>query len=288
MGIQALGNLALNTIKSTAADKQDVMRINMDILLIRMLTATLWGHVDNGSLQQFEQSLLHTLATHVTRNRRVICLSGYLVYLVDKDDATLGSLDIIVSHLQQTGQNALNILTDIAGLRKNSSVDNGERHVKHLCNGTGQQGLTCSCRTHHNDVRLLNLHAIVVLWLLQTLIVVVDSNGKIALSLVLSNDILVQMFLNLLGFGNALSLEILFDFLRFRTIAISRSNLIGLNSTIFADAAVHTSYQESHLVLRASTEITFLLCHSSLFTFHSSLAKRITSSSAPDQSYHTP
>ena len=90
---------------------------------------------------------------------------------------------------------------------------------------------------------------------------VVDGYRKIALGLVLSDDILVKMFLNLLGFRNALGLEVwLFGFGSTKTI--SHRHLISLGGTVFTYASIHTRYQESHFTLGASTEITFFLCHS--------------------------
>ena len=64
------------------------MCVYVDILLVGVLTASLWRHVDDGALQQLQQTLLHTLAAHVTSDAGVIRLAGYLVYLVDKSPQT--------------------------------------------------------------------------------------------------------------------------------------------------------------------------------------------------------
>ena len=144
MRIQALSNLTLYTIESTTTDKQDVMGVYMDIFLIRMFTSTLWRYVNDSALQQFEKPLLYTLSTDIARNRRIVALTGYLVYLVDKDNASLCGLDIIVGHLQQTGKNALNIFTDVTCLGKYRSVNNGKGYIEHLSDSTRQQGLSCT------------------------------------------------------------------------------------------------------------------------------------------------
>ena len=202
MGVHALGYLALDAVEGSAADEQDVVRVYVDILLVGMLAAALGRHVDNGSLQQFQQSLLHALAADVAGDRGVVGLAGYLVYLVDEDDASLGSLHVVVGHLQQSGQDALHVLADIAGLGEHGGIDDGEGHVQQLGDGAGQQRLARSRRAHHDDVRLLYLHAVVVVGLLQSLVVVIDRHGEVALGLVLPDDILVQIVLDVLGLGH--------------------------------------------------------------------------------------
>ena len=65
-----------------------------------MLAATFWRHVHIGALKEFQQALLHTFTAHVTCDGRVVGLASYLVDLVDKDNAPLRCLDIIVGHLE--------------------------------------------------------------------------------------------------------------------------------------------------------------------------------------------
>ena len=234
------------------------MCVDVDILLVRMLASTLWRHVDDGTLQQFEQTLLHTLTTHVARDAGVIRLTSYLVDLINEHDTALGSLHVIVGHLEQTRQDTLHIFAHIASLSKHRSVNDGERHIQHLGDGTCQQCLSGTRRTHHDDVRLLNLHPTLVSRLLQAFVVVIYGNGEIALGLVLSDHILIQVFLDVLGLGDAFHAPSCLYLLCVRTVAVSSSHLIGLHSTILTDAAVHTCNQEFHLALRPSTEITFL------------------------------
>ena len=152
MRIQALGYLTLNAIKGTTADKQDVTCIDGDILLVRMLTTALRWNVHVGTLQEFQQALLHALATDITRNRRIIRLTGNLVDLVNEHDTALGCLHIIVSHLQQSRKNTFHVLTYIASLSKHCRINNGERHIQQFGNGTCQQRLTRTRRAHHDDV----------------------------------------------------------------------------------------------------------------------------------------
>src|ERR1700719_2063767 len=60
-----------------------------------MLASAMRGYRGNGSFDDLEQRLLHTLAGHVTGDRRIFRLPADLVDFVDIDDATLGSFDIV-------------------------------------------------------------------------------------------------------------------------------------------------------------------------------------------------
>ena len=99
VGIQALRNLPLNTVEGTTADEQDVTRIDNDIVLIRVLSPTLWRHVHIGTFKQFQKSLLNALATDIAGNRGVVGFTGYLVNLVDEHDTTFCCLHVVVGHL---------------------------------------------------------------------------------------------------------------------------------------------------------------------------------------------
>ena len=90
MSVHALCYLTLYTIESSSANKQDVACVNTNILLVGMLASTLRRHIDDGSFEQFQQTLLHTFSTHVAGNGGIIRLTRYLVYLINKDNATLG------------------------------------------------------------------------------------------------------------------------------------------------------------------------------------------------------
>ena len=70
-----------------AADEQDVLRVDREELLVRVLAPALRRHRRDRALEDLEQRLLHALARHVTRDRRVVRLARDLVDLVDVDDA---------------------------------------------------------------------------------------------------------------------------------------------------------------------------------------------------------
>jgi hypothetical protein len=84
-----------------AADEQDVGRVDLQELLLRVLAAALGRHVRDGALDDLEQRLLHALARHVAGDAGVVALAADLVDLVDVDDAALRPLDVVVGVLQQ-------------------------------------------------------------------------------------------------------------------------------------------------------------------------------------------
>ena len=103
MRIQPLSDFLLNTVKSTAADKEDILGIYRNHLLVGVLTASLRRDIHHRTLKQFQQSLLYTFTTHIASNRRVIPFTGYLVNLIDKHDPLFRFGYIIICHLKQTG-----------------------------------------------------------------------------------------------------------------------------------------------------------------------------------------
>src|SRR5690606_13262277 len=84
----------LHAFEGATADEQDVGRVDLDVLLVRVLPAALGRHVGDRALHDLEQRLLNTLAGDVAGDRGVLCLARDLVDLVDVDDAALGPGDV--------------------------------------------------------------------------------------------------------------------------------------------------------------------------------------------------
>src|SRR5271156_4772368 len=73
-----------------AADKQDVGRVHLDVLLLGMLAATLRRDVGHGPFEHFQQGLLNTLARNVACDRYVVRGLTDLVDFIDVNNAALG------------------------------------------------------------------------------------------------------------------------------------------------------------------------------------------------------
>ena len=64
-------NGLIDTVKSTAADKEDVRRIDLQHFLMRMLASALRRNAGNGPFEDFQKGLLYTFTGYVAGNRRV-------------------------------------------------------------------------------------------------------------------------------------------------------------------------------------------------------------------------
>ena len=73
----------------TAADEENVCRVDGDVLRARTLPATAFRYVDGRTFEELQQRLLHTLPRHVARHSDRVCLARQLVDLVNVDDPYL-------------------------------------------------------------------------------------------------------------------------------------------------------------------------------------------------------
>ena len=198
LGIHALRDLALDTVESTSADKEDVFRIDLNHLLLGVLASSLRRHVDDRSLEHLEQTLLHALSAHVARDRGVLGLTGDLVHLIEEDDTALGFGYIVVRILQQAHEQRLHVFAHITGLGQGSRITDSKRHLQHLGYRTREKGLTRTGRTDEKNVTLLDLHVVIGDLLQHALVVVIHRYGEETLGVILINDILVEECFDLL------------------------------------------------------------------------------------------
>ena len=172
-----------------------------------MLAPALRGHIDHGSFENLQQGLLHAFARNVTRDRRVVALAGDLVDLVDEDDATFGLLDVVVGDLQQPRKDALDVLAHVTRLGQHRGVHDGEGHLQQFGDRAGHQRLARTRGSHQHDVRLVDLHLVLLGGVEQPLVVVVNGHGHITLGVVLTDDVLVEEILDLGRLEQLLHLE---------------------------------------------------------------------------------
>src|SRR5690606_23712944 len=74
-GEAALDDL-VEAFEGATADEEDVLRVNLQEVLVRMLAAALRGHVRNAAFDDLEQRLLDAFAGDIARDRRVVSLAG--------------------------------------------------------------------------------------------------------------------------------------------------------------------------------------------------------------------
>lgn len=111
MGVETLGNLALDAVESSSAYEEDVFGVDGNHALLRVFTAPLRRYVHHRAFQEFEQPLLHTFARDVASYRRVVAFPSYLVDFIDEHDAFLGFLHIVVGDLEEAREEAFYILS---------------------------------------------------------------------------------------------------------------------------------------------------------------------------------
>ena len=125
-----------------------------------MLAAALRRYRGNRAFDQLQKRLLHALAGHVTRNRRVVRLARDLVDLVDVDDAGLRLVDVVVALLQQLLNDVLDVLTNIARFGQRRRIGDRERHVEQAGQRLGQQRLAAAGRADQKNVALRELDVV--------------------------------------------------------------------------------------------------------------------------------
>src|ERR671918_692357 len=194
----ALADDLLQPGERAAADEEDVRSVDGEELLVRVLAPALRGHARHRPLEDLEERLLHALAGHVARDRRVVRLARDLVDLVDVDDPGFGLLDVEVRRLDELQEDVLDVLADVAGLGQGGRVGDGEGDVEDPRERLGEKRLPAARGPEQEDVRLRELDVVLVGRHLHTLVVVVDGDRERALGLLLADDVVVQDRVDLL------------------------------------------------------------------------------------------
>ena len=162
-----------------------------------MLSSSLRGNGCNRSFDDLQECLLNTFTGNIARDGGIFGFSSDLIDLIYVDNSALCTAQIKVRCLDQLEQNIFNVLTDITGLCQRRCVCDCERHVQEPCKCLCKKRLAGTGRSKHHDIGFLKLDA-KVLWSEQSLIMVVYSDGKDFLGLVLANDIVIEISLDFL------------------------------------------------------------------------------------------
>jgi hypothetical protein len=187
----------LEAVEGAAADEQHVRRVDLDEVLVGVLSAALRRDVGDGPLEDLEQRLLDAFPRHVAGDRGVVGLSRDLVDLVDVDDPALGPRDIEVGRLDEPQQDVLDVLADVACLGQGRGIGDAERDVEHARQRLGQQRLARAGRPDQQHVGLLELDLVDLVAGVDPLVVVVDRDRQDLLGPLLADDVLVERVLDL-------------------------------------------------------------------------------------------
>src|SRR4029077_8589176 len=213
LAAQSLADDLLETDEGAAADEEDVGGVDLEVLLLRVLSPPLRRHVGDGPLEQLEQGLLYALARHVAGDRDVLAGLADLVNLIDVDDAILGGGDLVVGRHHELEDQVLDVFADVAGLGQGGGVADGERDVQPAGQGLGQGGLAAARRADQENIALGDLDLLEIgiadLAAEHALVMVDDRDGQRLLHPLLADDVLVQVGQELAGRRYFLELGIL-------------------------------------------------------------------------------
>ena len=151
-----LHDLVETDIRATT-NKENIARINLHVLLVRVLAATLRRNIANRAFENLEQRLLYAFAGYVTRDRNVLGLATNLVDFVDVDNTTFGFLHIVVGRLQKTQNDIFNIFADIACLGERGGVGDRKGHLENASECASEQRLAGTSRSNQQNITLFNL-----------------------------------------------------------------------------------------------------------------------------------
>src|SRR5436190_10713377 len=245
-------DLLVEADEGAAADEQDVGRVDLEELLVRVLAAALRRDVGHRAFEDLQQRLLHAFTRDVAGDRGVLVLAADLVDFVDVDDALLALLDVHAGRLQQLEDDVLDVLADVAGFGQGRRVDDREGDGEELGQGLRQQRLAGAGRADQQDVGLGELDFVAAARLLldlDALVVVVDRDRELFLGLFLADDVLVEELFDFLGHrkggaGAAARLE----------PVVVRDDVVADLDTFIADEHGRTRDQLADVVLILVTE----------------------------------
>ena len=170
-------------------------------MLLGVFSSPLGWHVGRGAFEHLQQGLLHPLARDVAGDGDVEGGLADLVDLVDVEDAPLGGSHVPVCSLDETKDEVLHVFAHVAGLGECGGVTDGEGDFEDAGQGLGQEGLAAARRADEQDVALFRLQIVAegVVLEAEPLVVVVHRNREDLLGPFLTDDVLVQFFLELDG-----------------------------------------------------------------------------------------
>ncbi len=148
--------------KGATTNEQNVSGVNLQKLLLRMLTATRRRHACNGTLKNLEECLLHALTRDIARNGEVFCLASNLVNLVHIDNAHLSTSNVAISSRNKLAQDVLDILTHVASLGQRCSIGNSKRYLKNARECLSKQRLAGTRRAKQQDIALRQLNVVYI------------------------------------------------------------------------------------------------------------------------------
>ena len=147
-----------NTVKGTAANKENIRRVNLQHFLMRMLAAALRRHIGFRSFQDFQQCLLYAFAGNVSRNGRIFRLPGDFIDFINVNNAPFRSGNIEIRRLDQFEEAVFHVFTDITGFCKTGRIGNRKGNIQKSGQSLREKRFAAACRADHDDIGFLQLY----------------------------------------------------------------------------------------------------------------------------------
>src|SRR5262249_51295932 len=142
----------------------------------------------------------------------------------------------------------LDVLADIAGFGERGRIRHGEGHIEDARERLRQQRLARTGWADQQDVRLRKLDVVMLGLVIETLVVIMDRDREHLLGVVLTDDIVVKNFANLLGRGNAVAR------LHQRGLVLLADDVHAQFDAFVADENGRAGDELAHLVLALAAE----------------------------------
>jgi hypothetical protein len=247
---RTLGDDLLEARERSCNDEQNVGRVDLNELLVRMLAPTLRRNGCDRALKNLEECLLHAFTRHVARDGRVLGLASDLVDLVDVDDAGLGALDVVVGGLNQLEKDVLHVFTDVPCFGEGRGIRDSEWNVETLRQRLREVRLATPRWADEQDVGLGDLDIVDGVCCADgvaganALVVVIDGNRERLLGCLLADDVLPQERVDLLGL---------------RQVEFARRLFARLGETFFDDLVAEFYALVTDVHAGPSNELLYLL-----------------------------
>ena len=218
-----------------------------------MLSAALRRNIRNRSLKNFKQRLLNALAAYIAGYGSIFGLARDLIYLINIDYAALRLFNIIIRRLNQAEKYILDILAHISCLGKGGGIGDGNRHIKYFSQSLCKQGFSHTCRAKHQNIAFVQFN-IGGIGFKNALIVIVNRNRKRFFRVVLTDNIFIELLLDLLRLREHKLLVLLFFAFFLRAALIVEEQGVAEFNAVIANIYARAFNQSCPLVLRFTAE----------------------------------
>ena len=253
--LEALRYDVLDADEGAADDEEDVLRVDLDRRRFGVLPLAARRELDDRAFEHLEERLLHALVSWIGGDRVVRArLSRDLVELVEVDDAVLRLLDILFRRIVEIADGDLDVCADESRFREARCVRHGERNVQKTRQVRQERRLAAARGAEHDDVRLLDIRAVLVhIAVLHALVVVVDGDGEDLLRAILMDDVLVEIRLDDMGLVLLQDLVELLGEIELLLLGARRlvllDEIVYVLDAVLADGKARVRVEDRHIVL---------------------------------------